>query len=288
MSIQLNFYDEQLDMETPKTHADFKSLIAAKFLLDPEDVNELIVYFLDRSNDKVSLSDEGDFSHAVEYLNKESNLNKKFVLKIFLEVSEKSKLFKREFETSKICTSMPMVEDGEAKMREQLKNEILEKERQLKVIMEKEKEQREKMEREVAEKAKMEKIKFEKEQFEREAEQREKDKIKESITKVITESVNKNLDKLKEDMISKAVKEAIDSFETNKKLKDSFIKKDPVFIEDILPKVERNEKKEFEYKRLIRELRETYALNGISDESLLEALRKSDGKVEEALASLFK
>jgi len=162
------------------------------------------------------------------------------------------------------------------------------KERQLKVIMEKEKEQREKMEREVAEKAKMEKIKFEKEQFEREAEQREKDKIKESITKVITESVNKNLDKLKEDMISKAVKEAIDSFETNKKLKDSFIKKDPVFIEDILPKVERNEKKEFEYKRLIRELRETYALNGISDESLLEALRKSDGKVEEALASLFK
>jgi len=42
-----------------------------------------------------------------------------------------------------------------------------------------------------------------------------------------------------------------------------------------------------EYKRLIRELRETYALHNVTDEKLVEALRKANGKVEEALASLF-
>jgi len=46
-------------------------------------------------------------------------------------------------------------------------------------------------------------------------------------------------------------------------------------------------KKTNEFKRLIKELRDTYALSNVSDEKLLEALRKTDGKVEEALASLF-
>jgi len=105
--------------------------------LDPEDVDELIIYFLDRTNDKLSIINENDYSQALAYQRNEIKLNLNFVLNIFLEVSEKSKLYQREFEASKLCTSIPLTEDNDAKIKEQLKNEILEKERQLKELQEK-------------------------------------------------------------------------------------------------------------------------------------------------------
>jgi len=156
--IQLNFYDEQLEIVSPPTFTEFKQTISMKYSLDPEDVDELIMYFLDRSNDKVSIQNDYDYQQGLTILNKELNFNKKFVLKVFLEVSEKSKLFMREMAESKVFCPV----DEEAQKREQLRKEILEKERQLKEIMEKDRENREKIEREAAEKAKIEKMEAEK------------------------------------------------------------------------------------------------------------------------------
>jgi len=59
-----------------------------------------------------------------------------------------------------------------------------------------------------------------------------------------------------------------------------------LFIEDIL-KINENKPKIDKYRRLIKEMRDTYDLKNVSDETLNDALIKFNGKVEEALASLF-
>jgi len=248
------------------------------YKLDPEDVDELIIYFLDRSNDKVSIQNDFDFQQALTLLSKELNFNKKYFLKVFLEVSEKSKLFMREMAESKVFCPV----DEEAQKREQLRKEILERERQLKEIMEKERENREKIEREAAEKAKILKMEAEK----LELEKIQKEKMKDQIRKSVTESVTSNFEKIKQEMINKAIQEALENFEKNYSLKDCKEEQKPIFIEDVL-KVNETKPKIDKYRRLINEMRNTYDLQLISDEKLNEALIKFNGKVEEVLASLF-
>ena len=93
--LQINFYEEQLNILIASNFIEFKQIISQKFLLDPEDVDELIIYYLDRSNDKVSIANENDYLKVLEFQSKETKFNHKFLLNIFVEISEKSKLFQK-------------------------------------------------------------------------------------------------------------------------------------------------------------------------------------------------
>jgi len=260
--IQLNFYDEKAFISTPQSYSEFKEVISQKYLLDPEDVDELIIYFLDRTNDKLSILNQNDYEQALNYQSNETKLNISFVMNIFLEVSEKSKLYQREFEASKLCTSIPLVDDIDAKKKEQLKNEILEKERQLK---------------ELTEKAELDKKKKEEEKKQKE---KEEEKIKQLITESVTNSVNKSFELIKNELIQKAVKDALENYKNQSQPKQT------LFIEDIL-KIDITAKSDPKYRKILREMRDTFDLRNFSDEKILEAIAKGNGKVDEALALLF-
>merc|ERR1711976_18890 len=111
----------------------FKKDISTRYSIEQSDVDELIIYYIDGDNRRKYISDQPLYQEAIEYA-KFTKQN----LPVFLEVSEKSKLFQREMENSKV---IPL----QINEKEKLKNEILEKEKLLKDMLDEERLAREKM-----------------------------------------------------------------------------------------------------------------------------------------------
>ncbi len=191
--IQISFYDEIIKAKTPNTFTELKKLIADRYFLDMKDVEELIIYYID-DVDRVSISNEPDFQKAVFFKNKQE---KGFLLQLFLEVSEQSKLYKREFEQFEMVEDVNKKEaeekekekekelakakEHEEKLRaqEELRKEIEAKEQELKDILAKEKEQLQKFEEEKRKLAEEE----EKKKLDELAEEEEKKKLAEEEEK---------------------------------------------------------------------------------------------------------
>jgi hypothetical protein len=156
----LNFYDEKITIQTPATFEELKLHISQQFYLNIEDVEELLVYYIDGER-RVYIANEDFYRDTI----KASKANQ---IQIYLEVSEKSKLYQRELESSKVLLN-PQEEKKEPsdsinEEREKLLRDIQEKERLLKEILAKEaaekerkihedKARKEKVERERKEKA---------------------------------------------------------------------------------------------------------------------------------------
>lgn len=232
--IQISFYDEVAAVRCPNNFGKFKETIAEKYFLDPLDVDELIIYYIN-DYDRISIMSDADFQQAIFQMNKEKESNKNHMLQIFLEVSEKSRLYQREFESSKLQLKESELEKEKTleaeKLRQQelLRKEIEKKEKLLKEILEKErveKEEKERLEKEklikeILEKERvekeekqrllreerLEKERVKKERLEKERVEREKTMIRDSITLAVTETVNKNIEKIREELIQKTLSE---------------------------------------------------------------------------------
>jgi len=244
---------------TPATFSRFKDLVSERYSLDRLDVDELVIFYKD-GDDRISIYGDQDYSQALLLVGKELAKNKNFVFQINLEVSEKSRLFLRELESSKVCNkSFTMDEDlakQEKEMQEKIKQEIAEKEKLLKELLEKEEEDRKrtqeaekekmmalikKKESEVKERREREEkeraVREEQERLYREEEERvareeverrnadkqeqlekenqlneEKERIhrenlKESISKSVSDIVNANIEKLREQLIERTILE---------------------------------------------------------------------------------
>lgn len=250
--IQLNFYDETLNIHKPSNFGLFKKIISDRYSLDPYDVNELVIFYKD-GEDKISIFNEEDYQQALKLVSDESAKKQNFILQIFLEVSEKSKLYLREFESSKIENKSSINSNEENLEKERIRREILEKETQLKELIERERleaeskfverlkmertEKRERLEREQEarrlddqmiriqeETQRLEKEKKEEaeriskeieNQLRNENQQREKEEkdlkykeeLKEIISKSVIDTINQNIEKLREDLIQKTILE---------------------------------------------------------------------------------
>ena len=88
MKANLNFYDEIINIILPQTYEELKLVVCERFLMEWNDVNELIYSFT--SNGKTSpLSSEQDYQAMLQCPN--------FLpVTINIEVSQKSQLFKKE------------------------------------------------------------------------------------------------------------------------------------------------------------------------------------------------
>jgi hypothetical protein len=204
--IKVNFYDEQVLLKTPINFPKFKEVIADTFSMDPVDVEELIVCYL-HGEDKISIMSEIDYKKALVY-----SISNKASLDIFLEVSEKSKLYQREFQQSRL----EIQEKSETqKKQEELKKEIMEKERQLKEILAKEEEERK---RRVEEKQREKERLEQEEKLRKEEEERarqifeegrkkaeEKEKLRDQITEAVSQVVNSNIESLRSELIEKTI-----------------------------------------------------------------------------------
>ena len=140
--ISLNFYDEITKIAMPKSYLEFKTQISMKYSMEMEDVNELIIYYFDEDKEKKLVDSELNFNLTHFYiLNKDNNDE----ITLFIEIHEESKLYKKEMQKSKLDIDTNLT---------RIKQEILEKEKILKDLLEKERFERERKEAE--EKAKRE------------------------------------------------------------------------------------------------------------------------------------
>src|SRR5689334_14135186 len=121
--IQLIFYDEKITIGKPVNLSALKLAISQQFYLSPDDVEELIIYYIN-GDYRVDINTDKSYSTAMESLLSENGK----VLDIFLEVSEKSKLYQKELENSKVVPVNPEpLKDSINEEREKLLREIHEK-----------------------------------------------------------------------------------------------------------------------------------------------------------------
>jgi hypothetical protein len=182
--LTVRFYEELVTIDLPNDFGAFRNLIASEFQLDPADVEELIVFY-NKCDRRAFISNELEYQQAIAFAKTSHAFSQNYVFVIELEVSEKSKLYQRELEQSKVCLNNNLretvaVQDGsyvkldteKSLEREKLEKEIREKEKLLKELQEKEEQQR--LEREKAEKERQEREKAEKERREKEKQERER------------------------------------------------------------------------------------------------------------------
>ena len=209
--VRINFYDEELTVDLPQNFEFLKREISDLFRLEPSDVDELMIYFKESGleGDQVILTSQNDFERC---LNGSAG-----DVEIFLEVSENSRLYKVEMDFSKI--SKEEANEGlhsTVLRKEAIRREILEKEKLLKDLLETEKKERERKEREKAEVERARKEKFERIRMSEIMENKKlkKDKLKESIAKAVTEVVNSNIEKVREELINKTIIETTSAFDS--------------------------------------------------------------------------
>jgi len=164
----------------------------------------LIMYYINE-NDRVSIYSDMDFQQALFQMNKELQTDKNFTMKFFLQVSEQSRLYKREFESSKIDFKMTDEAKERLMRQDSLRREIQEKETQLKELLEKEREDNERREKERAEE--------EKEKYERELKLKEEEDLKNNITKAVVDQVKKNMEAMRDELMKKTIEETAKAFE---------------------------------------------------------------------------
>jgi hypothetical protein len=241
--VLLNFYDEKIAIQTPATFEELKLHISQQFYLNLEDVEELVIYYIDEDR-RVNITGEENYKKAI-------GVN---VLNVFLEVSEKSKLYQRELENSKVQVK-PQEEKKEVnnsinEEREILLKEIQEKERLLKDILERE--SREKERKLAEEKARKEAIMRE-DQERKEAEARKQKEEQERLEK--EKKVKLEQERLERERMLLELKEH------EEKLKKQL-------QEDMLRKKEEQEIK-------IPELVEKFDNKSVMSEEIREDIRKS-------------
>ncbi len=100
MRVQVNFYDEKLIINLPPNFKNFKKEISWKYSIDEADVSELIIQYINLEERRANITNEEEYKTAIEYF--KSLPVKNGYWDIFLEVSEKSKLFQREMANSKL------------------------------------------------------------------------------------------------------------------------------------------------------------------------------------------
>jgi len=224
MKIEINFYDDIKIIRGAENFSSLKERVSKLYLLEPSDVEELCFTYLDEDKDKISISNENDFNLAKNVQD----------LKINIEISEKSKLFKSELFLSK-TNSIEEKNKQNASTKELIEKEIAEKQKALEEIMKKEeqaKKEKEELVRLEEEKNKLEieqKLKEEKEKLEKEKKEYE-EKVKEEenkrknlleeeetkrqiITEIINNTVQEKLEVLKKDLIEQTVKASLHNIE---------------------------------------------------------------------------
>ena len=82
MLAELNFYDEKVIITLPSSFMEFKLNIAEKYVMELDDVNELLI-----SSENLKLTNEKEYQKLL-------SLKKRVSIK--LEVSEKSKIYLNE------------------------------------------------------------------------------------------------------------------------------------------------------------------------------------------------
>ena len=199
--IKLNFYDETFVVNiNKKEFKDIKGEIAKKYVIDPTDVNELIIYYFDQDKIKHFIRNDIDFKK----LDLEANKGGQIV--VYLEIHEESRLFKQQNQNNNIESS---------ETAEKIRKEILEKEIQLKKTIEKERQEIQKKKEEAKKKAEEEKRKgrldelrmkkyaLEKEEILRKS--REKAELEIEVSKLM----NENLEKMKKQLIENTVNQSL-------------------------------------------------------------------------------
>jgi len=119
--IQMSFYDEIVTIPSPATYSKMKQLISNKYFLDMQDVEELVIYYINE-NLRANIKNEEDYKKFVSFI-KES---KEKTIQLFLEVSEQSKLYKNEIQ------QLELVEEKEEKVPEEKSPLEVEKEKEIK------------------------------------------------------------------------------------------------------------------------------------------------------------
>lgn len=248
----LSFYDEEVIVDLPLNIQQFNEVVSRSYSVDPQDVEELIIYFEDnqgRHNIRSPSEYEKLRSHFIRSKHEKSPSS----VKVFLEVSEQSKLYLKELENSKVLSeSVSILKSDDSvvsSQKEQLVQEIRDKERRLRELMEQEQLERQRLEKERVERIKEEEERLERERIElarkeedeerarQEAERleaerleeerlelerlqiaKEKEALHESIRSTCSNLINQNIEKIKEELISKTVAETISSLnDTNNK-----------------------------------------------------------------------
>lgn len=88
MKANLNFYDEIINIILPQTFEELKLVVCERFLMEWNDVNELI-YSYSSNDNSAPLSNEKEYQTMLKFTN--------FLpITINIEVSQKSQLFKKE------------------------------------------------------------------------------------------------------------------------------------------------------------------------------------------------
>jgi hypothetical protein len=153
-----NFFEEQVKVNLPLNYNGMKKAISETYSLDPIDVDELVIYSIvdDR---RVSINDAKAFADLAKVF----AISKKD-FEVFIEISEKSKLYQKEAEKS--VFQPENLNDSIKQEKDRLLNEIREKERMLREMIDKENEEKEKLKRRLEEQDRLEKE--EKERLERE------------------------------------------------------------------------------------------------------------------------
>ena len=86
----LNFFGEEITIDTPKTLQNLKQEIASKFCFNPSDAAEILVSYFNNIK-KIFIQTEQDF---IEFV-------KKNIYKIDLDISQESQLYKNSMEKIK-------------------------------------------------------------------------------------------------------------------------------------------------------------------------------------------
>ena len=210
-NIELNFYGDKKSIITPNSFVELKEIVSQKFFLDPLDVEELIFRYLDEENDLVSISNEEDFKFA-------NSIKKTLVVEI--EISEKSRLFKdmENKEKSKIDENKRNDLKDESKNKlsetEYLKLEILAKQKELENLEKAAKEKKEKKENKEKKSVDKKENKVEKE--EKKEKKCDKANMEKKVKMLVELSVNESIEKVKKEIIQKAVDEALFNLNVSK------------------------------------------------------------------------
>ncbi|MCQ2820222.1 MAG: hypothetical protein MJ252_23400 [archaeon] len=86
MQAIINFYNDKIKTNVPKTFSALKQAISEHFMIDMADVNEMVITS-QIANEKKEIKNEKDFQEAIK---------EKKDLEIDVEISEKSQLFQKE------------------------------------------------------------------------------------------------------------------------------------------------------------------------------------------------
>jgi hypothetical protein len=323
--IQINFYDEIVSTVCPANFETLKNVISRKFSLEKQDVEELIIFYLNES-DRITISNNEDLKIAL------SSKEKGQQFTVFLEVSEKSRLYKNEAVVDDIKVEEVSEKKDSVEEKPELQKEIKAKETELRDLLEKEKREKDEEKAKLIEEEKAKLI--------------EEEKAK-KLEHIVVESVNKQLEALKESLIKNTMKEAATKLKTegvktnttvhsrftcdgcgmtpivgvryhctvcfNYDLCQSCESKEshaqdhplekhktekqvifrpcpqfpPVSMKDFFKPLCRPFRNKFKFHKQVKAMRDRFDLKDFSDEKLAEALQKAHGNVELALTFLF-